>query len=68
MQLGLGWAQLGHATHSCPHPCPPGQDQKVQLTVLTDRSQGGSSVLDGSLELMVRWGHRGGTPRGRGHL
>ncbi|NXH38318.1 MA2B1 mannosidase, partial [Dicaeum eximium] len=29
------------------------KDQKVQLTVLTDRSQGGSSVLDGSLELMV---------------
>ncbi|XP_032939560.1 lysosomal alpha-mannosidase [Catharus ustulatus] len=29
------------------------RDQKVQLTVLTDRSQGGSSVLDGSLELMV---------------
>ncbi|NXH01852.1 MA2B1 mannosidase, partial [Loxia leucoptera] len=34
-------------------PVPPGQDQKVQLTVLTDRSQGGSSLLDGSLELMV---------------
>ncbi|XP_053232372.1 lysosomal alpha-mannosidase [Podarcis raffonei] len=29
------------------------KDQKVQLTVLTDRSQGGSSVFDGSLELMV---------------
>ncbi|NWX35598.1 MA2B1 mannosidase, partial [Notiomystis cincta] len=29
------------------------KDQKVQLTVLTDRSQGGSSILDGSLELMV---------------
>ncbi|NWW29159.1 MA2B1 mannosidase, partial [Falcunculus frontatus] len=29
------------------------RDHKVQLTVLTDRSQGGSSVLDGSLELMV---------------
>ncbi|KAL2764393.1 lysosomal alpha-mannosidase isoform 2 precursor [Daubentonia madagascariensis] len=28
-------------------------DGKVQLTVLTDRSQGGSSVRDGSLELMV---------------
>ncbi|TRZ06667.1 hypothetical protein HGM15179_020441, partial [Zosterops borbonicus] len=28
-------------------------DEQVQLTVLTDRSQGGSSVLDGSLELMV---------------
>ncbi|KAH0629645.1 hypothetical protein JD844_011874 [Phrynosoma platyrhinos] len=29
------------------------KDQKVQLTVLTDRSQGGSSIFDGSLELMV---------------
>uniref|UniRef100_A0ABM5FLY9 Alpha-mannosidase n=1 Tax=Pogona vitticeps TaxID=103695 RepID=A0ABM5FLY9_9SAUR len=29
------------------------KDKKVQLTVLTDRSQGGSSILDGSLELMV---------------
>nr|XP_056703983.1 lysosomal alpha-mannosidase [Euleptes europaea] len=29
------------------------KDQKVQLTVLTDRSQGGSSTADGSLELMV---------------
>ncbi|XP_053860760.1 lysosomal alpha-mannosidase isoform X2 [Vidua macroura] len=29
------------------------KDEKVQLTVLTDRSQGGSSIMDGSLELMV---------------
>ncbi|KAM8987183.1 lysosomal alpha-mannosidase [Ara ararauna] len=29
------------------------KDKKVQLTVLTDRSQGGSSISDGSLELMV---------------
>ncbi|NWX08371.1 MA2B1 mannosidase, partial [Caloenas nicobarica] len=29
------------------------KDQKLQLTVLTDRSQGGSSVTDGSVELMV---------------
>uniref|UniRef100_A0A8D0BFU9 Alpha-mannosidase n=1 Tax=Salvator merianae TaxID=96440 RepID=A0A8D0BFU9_SALMN len=29
------------------------KDKKVQLTVLTDRSQGGSSLFDGSLELMV---------------
>ncbi|XP_034262785.1 lysosomal alpha-mannosidase [Pantherophis guttatus] len=29
------------------------KDQKTQLTVLTDRSQGGSSLTDGSLELMV---------------
>ncbi|XP_036096626.1 lysosomal alpha-mannosidase [Molossus molossus] len=28
-------------------------DQNVQLTVLTDRSQGGSSLRDGSIELMV---------------
>ncbi|NXS31423.1 MA2B1 mannosidase, partial [Pomatostomus ruficeps] len=36
------------------------KDQKLQLTVLPDRPQGGSSVLDGSLELMVSWGHHGG--------
>ncbi|XP_051897842.1 lysosomal alpha-mannosidase [Pristis pectinata] len=29
------------------------KDGKIQLTVLTDRSQGGSSIADGSLELMV---------------
>ncbi|NXV88663.1 MA2B1 mannosidase, partial [Calonectris borealis] len=29
------------------------KDKKFQLTVLTDRSQGGSSIFDGSLELMV---------------
>ncbi|XP_072346983.1 lysosomal alpha-mannosidase [Scyliorhinus torazame] len=29
------------------------KDGKIQLTVLTDRSQGGSSIKDGSLELMV---------------
>lgn len=29
------------------------QDGKAQLTVLTDRSQGGSSLKDGSVELMV---------------
>lgn len=28
----------------------------MQLTVLTDRSQGGSSLRDGALELMVRAG------------
>uniref|UniRef100_A0A4W3J604 Lysosomal alpha-mannosidase-like n=1 Tax=Callorhinchus milii TaxID=7868 RepID=A0A4W3J604_CALMI len=30
------------------------RDGKFQLSVLTDRSQGGSSIEDGSLELMVR--------------
>lgn len=35
-----------------PHP-PNAQDGKMQLTVLTDRSQGGSSLKDGSVELMV---------------
>ncbi|XP_075062727.1 lysosomal alpha-mannosidase [Mixophyes fleayi] len=29
------------------------KDKDIQLTVLTDRSQGGSSITDGSLELMV---------------
>ncbi|XP_063787232.1 lysosomal alpha-mannosidase [Pseudophryne corroboree] len=29
------------------------KDKDIQFTVLTDRSQGGSSILDGSLELMV---------------
>ena len=28
-------------------------DTKTQFTVLTDRSQGGSSLADGQLELMV---------------
>lgn len=32
------------------------QDGQTQLTVLTDRSQGGSSLQDGSLELMVNVG------------
>jgi len=30
------------------------QDDKVQFTVLNDRSQGGSSLNDGQVELMVR--------------
>ncbi|XP_044132900.1 lysosomal alpha-mannosidase [Bufo gargarizans] len=30
------------------------KDKTMQLTVLTDRSQGGSSLTDGSLELMVQ--------------
>ncbi|XP_069623348.1 lysosomal alpha-mannosidase [Ranitomeya imitator] len=29
------------------------KDKNIQFTVLTDRSQGGSSIADGSLELMV---------------
>ncbi|XP_018421620.1 PREDICTED: lysosomal alpha-mannosidase [Nanorana parkeri] len=29
------------------------KDKNIQLTVLTDRSQGGSSIVDGSMELMV---------------
>ncbi|PIO35130.1 hypothetical protein AB205_0152700, partial [Aquarana catesbeiana] len=29
------------------------KDKNIQLTVLTDRSQGGSSIVDGSVELMV---------------
>uniref|UniRef100_A0A6I8N4V2 Alpha-mannosidase n=1 Tax=Ornithorhynchus anatinus TaxID=9258 RepID=A0A6I8N4V2_ORNAN len=32
---------------------PDPQDKQAQLTVLTDRSQGGSSLREGSLELMV---------------
>ena len=31
----------------------PPQDSDKQLTVLTDRSQGGSSIKDGQVELMV---------------
>ena len=30
------------------------EDRGVQFTVLTDRAQGGSSLKDGELELMVR--------------
>jgi lysosomal alpha-mannosidase len=29
------------------------QDSSIQMTILTDRSQGGSSLADGSIELMV---------------
>jgi lysosomal alpha-mannosidase len=29
------------------------QDSKTQMTILTDRSQGGSSIADGSIELMI---------------
>ncbi|XP_054394463.2 lysosomal alpha-mannosidase isoform X8 [Pongo abelii] len=45
-----------YITVALPHPAPPhldGKDGNMQLTVLTDRSQGGSSLRDGSLELMV---------------
>ncbi|XP_009459998.1 PREDICTED: lysosomal alpha-mannosidase [Nipponia nippon] len=52
------------------------KDKKFQLTVLTDRSQGGSSIFDGSLELMVhrrllyddRSGRLGASPKIRGAL
>ncbi|NWV30922.1 MA2B1 mannosidase, partial [Grantiella picta] len=52
---GHSWAHLGIAPRSSSSHlfCPPWQDEKLQLTVLTDRSQGGGSILDGSLELMV---------------
>ena len=30
------------------------QDDNIQFTVLTDRSQGGSSLKNGSVEVMVR--------------
>ena len=29
--------------------------KNIQLTVLTDRSQGGGSVKDGEIEIMVSW-------------
>ena len=29
-------------------------DRNIQLTVLTDRCQGGSSIRDGEIELLVR--------------
>lgn len=42
------------------HSFIPPQDHEAQLTLLTDRSQGGSSIADGSVELMVRpWGEGG---------
>lgn len=31
------------------------EDEKVRLAVLTDRAQGGSSLTDGAVELMVRF-------------
>lgn len=30
------------------------QDNKTQFTVMTDRSQGGSSLQDGNIEVMVK--------------
>ncbi|XP_044540961.1 lysosomal alpha-mannosidase-like [Gracilinanus agilis] len=47
---GAGSGQRPRLAWSPPHTP---QDGQVQLTVLTDRSQGGSSLRDGSLELMV---------------
>lgn len=41
----------------CVSLCLP-QDKESQLTVVTDRSQGGSSIVDGSLEIMVRRAER----------
>ena len=49
--LGV-WLPGCGAPHS-PPPSAPHQDGNMQLTVLTDRSQGGSSLRDGSMELMV---------------
>ena len=34
-------------------PCIQDENKNAQLTVLTDRSQGGASIIDGSVELMV---------------
>lgn len=60
----LGGAENGH---NSAHWCLVPQNRKFQLTVLTDRSQGGTSVSDGSLELMVRPGLGWGlTPMGGG--
>uniref|UniRef100_A0A8C2SJT5 Alpha-mannosidase n=1 Tax=Capra hircus TaxID=9925 RepID=A0A8C2SJT5_CAPHI len=51
------WRDWGHRGVVCgiaaPHSPFTPQDGNMQLTVLTDRSQGGSSLTDGSLELMV---------------
>lgn len=33
------------------------KDANTQLTILNDRSQGGSSLRDGEIELMVNWPH-----------
>ena len=42
--------------------CLQDEDKKVQLTVLNDRSQGGTSLSDGEVELMVsEGGHNGGS-------
>ena len=35
------------------HFLPQDEETKVQFTVLTDRSQGGASIHDGEVELMV---------------
>jgi len=62
---GRQWAEPGAELITRVVPPPRPQDQKVQLTVLTDRAQGGSSIFDGSLELMVR-GRGVGGPQGGG--
>ena len=38
---------------------PQDEAKQVQFTVLTDRTQGGTSLNDGEVELMVGEGRRG---------
>lgn len=54
--LPTAWVGAGSGSPLLLTLSPVLQDGQTQLTVLTDRSQGGSSLQDGSLELMVNVG------------
>lgn len=42
-----------YCTHVVNEHVPKDEHRDIQFTVLTDRSHGGSSLTDGSLEIMV---------------
>lgn len=53
MGVGVGWKVYWAYRYVviCVHFW---QDNKTQFTVMTDRSQGGSSLQDGNIEVMVK--------------
>lgn len=50
--IGLGVYWVYRCVVICVHFW---QDNKTQFTVMTDRSQGGSSLQDGNIEVMVNY-------------